>query len=131
MTEIELSSAAPALSRADAASVQPGTSSRGGSKATPLKTPTRRRRTRSAGTLELYFVIAVPFAFLVTFNYWPMVGAQIAFRNYNPVQGMFGSPWIGLTEFRHFIESPYFSIIIHNTLTFEHLLLGHWDRRRR
>lgn len=117
MTETELSSGAPALPRADTASLQHAASSRGRSGATPLKTPTRRRRTRIRRHAQLYFVIAVPFAFLVTFNYWPMVGAQIAFRNYNPVQGMFGSPWIGLSEFRQFVESPYFSIVIRNTLT--------------
>ena len=87
-----------------------------GSGAVPIKAQTRSRRTRIRRNVQLYFIIALPFAFLVTFNYWPMVGAQIAFRNYNPVQGMFGSPWIGLSEFRNFVQSPYFSITIHNTL---------------
>lgn len=65
---------------------------------------------------QLYFIIALPFAFLVIFSYWPMLGAQIAFRNYNPVQGMWGSPWTGLSEFRQFAQSPYFSVVIRNTL---------------
>ena len=79
--------------------------------------PGRSRRTRIRRHAQLYFIVALPFGFLVTFNYWPMLGAQIAFRDYNPVQGMFGSPWIGLSEFRQFVQSPYFSIVIHNTLT--------------
>ena len=66
---------------------------------------------------QLYLVIAVPMAFLVIFNYIPMVGVQIAFRNYNPIGGMWGSPWIGLQEFQFFFQSPYFLPLIQNTLT--------------
>ncbi|MFD1673681.1 ABC transporter permease [Alicyclobacillus fodiniaquatilis] len=66
---------------------------------------------------QLYLVIAVPFAFLVIFNYIPMTGAQIAFRNYNPVQGIWHSPWIGMQQFSFFYHSPYFWPVIHNTLT--------------
>ncbi len=88
-----------------------------GSGAVPIRVQRRSRRARIRRNAQLYFIIALPFAFLVTFNYWPMVGAQIAFRNYNPVQGMFGSPWIGLSEFRDFVQSPYFSTTISNTLT--------------
>ena len=88
-----------------------------GSGAVPIRVRRRSRRARIRRNAQLYLIIALPFAFLVTFNYWPMVGAQIAFRNYNPVQGMFGSPWIGLSEFRDFVQSPYFSTTISNTLT--------------
>jgi putative aldouronate transport system permease protein len=115
MTETE---AFPATSSLQTdVSVRRERSSRGGFAATPLTTPHRRRRTRIRRHAQLYFIIALPFAFLVTFNYWPMLGAQIAFRNYNPVQGMWGSPWIGLSEFRQFVQSPYFSVVIRNTLT--------------
>ena len=46
-----------------------------------------------------------------------MVGAQIAFRDYNPVQGIWGSPWVGLSEIKFFVEGPYFEPIVRNTLT--------------
>jgi len=65
---------------------------------------------------QLYFVIALPMAFLVTFNYWPLIGLQIAFRNYNPIQGMWHSPWVGLSQFRAFIDGPYFWPVLRNTL---------------
>ena len=55
-------------------------------------------------------------AFLATFNYWPMVGAQIAFRNYNPLQGIWGSQWVGLSEIKFFVQGPYFEPIVRNTL---------------
>lgn len=66
---------------------------------------------------QLYLVIAVPTAFLITFNYIPMVGVQIAFRDFNPIGGIWGSPWIGLQEFQFFFQSPYFWPLIQNTLT--------------
>jgi putative aldouronate transport system permease protein len=66
---------------------------------------------------QLYLVIALPTAFLITFNYIPMVGAQIAFRDYNPIGGIWGSPWIGLREFQFFFQSPYVWPLIQNTLT--------------
>jgi len=66
---------------------------------------------------QLYLVIALPTAFLITFNYVPMLGAQIAFRDFNPIGGIWGSPWIGLQEFQFFVQSPYFWPLIQNTLT--------------
>lgn len=50
------------------------------------------------------------------FSYIPMYGVQIAFRRYNAKQGIWGSPWVGLRYFQRFIESPYFSRTITNTL---------------
>lgn len=55
-------------------------------------------------------------AFLVVFNYVPIVGAQIAFRDYSPVGGIWHSPWVGLEEFRLWIKNPEFWPIIKNTL---------------
>lgn len=82
------------------------------SKSTRHRTLARIRR-----HWQLYLVIAVPTAFLVTFNYIPMAGVQIAFRDYNPIGGIWGSPWIGLQEFEFFFQSPYFWPLIQNTLT--------------
>jgi putative aldouronate transport system permease protein len=117
MTEKDAFAATSTLAGDVSRSVGRERSPRGGSRAAPLKSTGRSRRTRIRRHAQLYFIVALPFGFLVTFNYWPMLGAQIAFRDYNPVQGMFGSPWIGLGEFRQFVQSPYFSIVIHNTLT--------------
>jgi putative aldouronate transport system permease protein len=74
------------------------------------------RRARIKRYWQLYVLLAVPMAFLATFNYWPIVGAQIAFRNYNPVQGIWGSPWVGLSEIKFFVQGPYFEPIVRNTL---------------
>lgn len=50
-----------------------------------------------------------------------MYGAQIAFRDYNPVQGFFGSPWVGLQHFERFVTSFQFERIMVNTLTINSL----------
>ncbi|MFC5653792.1 ABC transporter permease [Paenibacillus solisilvae] len=75
---------------------------------------------------QLYLVIAIPMAFLVTFNYIPMFGAVIAFKNYNPMQGIWGSPWVGMQHFNVFFQSPFFWPVINNTLTISaySLLIG-------
>lgn len=65
---------------------------------------------------QLYVLIAPPLAFLIVFNYVPIFGAQIAFRNYNPVQGIWGSPWTGFKQFDLWISNPEFWPVIKNTL---------------
>lgn len=81
------------------------------------RTKTQLILKRVARHWQLYLVLALPTAFLITFNYIPMLGVQIAFRNYSPVFGIWRSPWIGMQEFNMFFQSPYFAPIIENTLT--------------
>jgi putative aldouronate transport system permease protein len=45
-----------------------------------------------------------------------MYGAQIAFRDFSPFKGIWGSPWAGLTHFVSFFKSIYFFRIFRNTL---------------
>ncbi len=80
------------------------------------RTGTRRLAGKMLSQWQLYLLISVPTAFLIVFNYLPMVGAQLAFRDYSPLQGIWGSPWIGTQEFSAFFASPYFWPIIKNTL---------------
>lgn len=65
---------------------------------------------------QLYALISIPVAFLAVFNYWPMIGIQIAFRMYNPVGGIWHSPWIGMQEMQFWLQSPYFWPTFENTL---------------
>ena len=45
-----------------------------------------------------------------------MIGAQIAFRKFNVVQGMWRSPWVGFDHFVRFFSSHSFWMLIRNTL---------------
>ncbi|WJH35382.1 ABC transporter permease subunit [Paenibacillus sp. CC-CFT747] len=66
---------------------------------------------------RLYVLISLPVIYLLLFKYWPMYGAQIAFKNYIVTKGIWGSEWVGLKHFIRFFESYEFWRIIRNTIT--------------
>lgn len=65
---------------------------------------------------QLYLVVFLPLLYLVIFKYIPMSGVVIAFKEYNVIQGIWGSPWVGLKYFEQFFESPNFWLYLKNTL---------------
>jgi multiple sugar transport system permease protein/putative aldouronate transport system permease protein len=65
---------------------------------------------------QLYAMLFLPMLWLLVFAYIPMYGAQIAFRDYNVIAGIGGSPWVGLKHFDRFIHSYNFWPILKNTL---------------
>lgn len=75
---------------------------------------------------QLYVLLAIPLLYLIIFQYWPMYGAQIAFRNFNALQGITESPWVGLKHFQRFISSYDFERTLRNTLviSFYSLIIG-------
>jgi putative aldouronate transport system permease protein len=54
--------------------------------------------------------------YLLFFAYLPLGGIIIAFKDYNPIQGIFESPFAGFTKFKMFFDSFYAWNIIKNTL---------------
>ena len=66
---------------------------------------------------QLYLIFMLP-AFLLTiiFRYVPMGGIAMAFMEYNPIRGIFGSEWVGLEHFKRFLSSPDFLRYLSNTL---------------
>lgn len=75
---------------------------------------------------ELYCLVLLPVLYLLIFKYVPMVGVQIAFKDYNIIKGIWDSPWVGLKYFEMFFESPNFWLLIKNTIgiSFYSLLAG-------
>jgi len=75
---------------------------------------------------QLYLIMLAPFAVLVIFNYVPMYGAQIAFRNFSVSKGITGSEWVGLHYFIRFFHSYLFWSVLRNTvfLSFYQLIAG-------
>ena len=65
---------------------------------------------------QMYLMILLPLAHLILFSYGPMYGLQIAFRNFNPVEGIWGSPWVGLEHFQRFFSMHMFQRVLMNTL---------------
>ncbi|MCJ8008237.1 ABC transporter permease [Lederbergia wuyishanensis] len=75
---------------------------------------------------QLYVLFFLPFVYIIIFHYIPMYGVTIAFKSFNPVQGILGSPWIGFDHFIRFFNSYEFWRVIKNTLilSFYQLIAG-------
>lgn len=65
---------------------------------------------------QLYVLLAPAIIYLIIFKYWPMYGVQIAFRNYNPIDGFMGSEWVGLEHISRFFHSFQFTRVFFNTI---------------
>lgn len=83
--------------------------------------PGNRSRTRAklmhmARQWQLYAFLLIPVALVIIFNYVPMYGITLAFKDYKIKQGILGSPWAGGKYFNQFFSSPNFSLTLKNTL---------------
>ena len=65
---------------------------------------------------QLYLLVLPALILLIIFKYVPMYGAIIAFKDFNPLQGIMGSPWIGWKNFEKFMSTPDFMDLLKNTL---------------
>ena len=65
--------------------------------------------------LWLYLMMIPGIAFFIIFKYLPMWGIVIAFENYVPFSGVFGSQWVGFKWFEFFFKSNW-SLYLKNTL---------------
>ncbi|MGG1515635.1 ABC transporter permease subunit [Paenibacillus oryzisoli] len=81
-------------------------------------------RWKSNWQLVLMFIPVV--AFFIVFKYVPMLGNVIAFKQYNLMQGVWGSPWAGFDNFRMMLDNPQTLQIIRNTLflSFFNIVIG-------
>jgi ABC-type polysaccharide transport system permease subunit len=65
---------------------------------------------------NLYLLLIFPIVYVFVFSYIPMGGLVMDFKRYNFLQGVFGSPWVGLDNFRRFFRSYQFTRVLRNTL---------------
>ncbi|WP_461218857.1 ABC transporter permease [Lapidilactobacillus salsurivasis] len=65
---------------------------------------------------QLYILILPAFLSFLIFSYIPMYGILIAFKDYVPTLGIWGSPWVGFKYFKQFFDSYYFWDLIRNTI---------------
>ena len=66
---------------------------------------------------QLYFMLLPALIYVLIFNYGPMYGIQIAFKNYKGALGIIGSPWVGFKHFKDFFAGYYFWDLLRNTLS--------------
>lgn len=64
----------------------------------------------------LYLLMVPAIVIFVCFTYLPMYGVVIAFKDFSPSLGIWGSKWAGLKYFRRYFNSYMFSNTIINTL---------------
>ena len=71
---------------------------------------------RIAKHWEYYLLLLIPIVITAVFKYAPIYGVQIAFRDFNPVDGFFGSEWVGLKWFERFFSNYNSTRMITNTV---------------
>ena len=65
---------------------------------------------------QLYVLILPAIIYFIVFNYMPLYGIQIAFKDFKAVFGISGSKWVGLKHFENFFHAYYFKRLLANTL---------------
>lgn len=68
-------------------------------------------------SVPLYILLLPSIVLLICFTYIPMYGVIISFKDYSPVLGIWGSPWVGFKHFIQFFNSYQFELTIKNTLS--------------
>ncbi len=71
----------------------------------------------------LYLMLLPMVAFFIVFNYRPIYGLQIAFKDYSIWKGIDASPWVGLENFKTYFNGPYFFRTLKNTFLINFLRL--------
>lgn len=77
----------------------------------PLKTRFNLKR-----TWPIYMMILPGFLFFIIFKYIPMAGIMIAFQNYDPFLGFWGSKWVGFENFERLFTTRDFWPLMANTM---------------
>lgn len=64
----------------------------------------------------LYMLTVPAILYALIFKYIPLVGVSIAFQDFNPIKGLFGSQFIGFDNFKYFFRGSQWLQITFNTL---------------
>lgn len=80
-------------------------------------------RTRAISSLPLLSICLPAIVFTVIFHYIPLFGVVIAFKDYNYIDGILGSPWVGIENFKFFFSSNDAVRVIFNTVGYNVLFM--------
>lgn len=64
----------------------------------------------------IYLMLLPVVLYYIIFQYGPMYGLQIAFKDFSPAKGFWNSPWTGFEHFKEFFGSFFFWRLLKNTL---------------
>ena len=87
--------------------------------ASPSRQAARRRRMlHFYNNRFLYLMLLPAILYIVVFSYVPMGGLVMAFKRFNYNKGIFGSPWVGLNNFKFLLNSNKLFFLTRNTLLY-------------
>lgn len=65
-----------------------------------------------------YLLVLPVLVYYLVFLYKPMYGVLIAFKNFSPAKGIWGSEWVGFQHFIDFFGSYYFTLRVKSSCNF-------------
>jgi len=65
---------------------------------------------------EFYFILLIPLTIIIIFDYLPLYGVTIAFKNFKFNRGITGSEWNDFAHFKRLFSDVFFMRILINTL---------------
>ncbi|KRE69765.1 ABC transporter permease [Paenibacillus sp. Soil750] len=79
-----------------------------------MNTTFRKRRGMPRAAFHIMLLPAV--ILILIYSYGPLAGLAIAFQDFIPANGWFGSPWIGMDNFKYVWSMPGFMQVMSNTI---------------
>jgi putative aldouronate transport system permease protein len=73
-------------------------------------------RKKRISNLPFHLMILPGLILTAIFSYGPILGIVIAFQNFIPARGMFGSDWIGLGNFSYMLSLSDTFVVLKNTI---------------
>ena len=80
------------------------------------KTNVQRKKKNWQKDWQLHLMILPGLLFILIFKYMPLGGITIAFKEFLPGKGIWGSPWVGLENFEYMLALPDSKLVMWNTL---------------
>lgn len=77
-----------------------------------------RKRSTFKRDMYMYCLLIPAFVCVIIFNYIPLTGLIIAFKDYNVLDGFADSPWVGFEHFKQIFQFPGFVKAIKNTFVY-------------
>lgn len=65
---------------------------------------------------QLYSMALPGLVFFALFSYYPLLWLQVAFRDFNIMDGAWHSPWVWFSNFKFFFQSQFFFRVTFNTV---------------
>lgn len=94
----------------------PSKTEESGASRRPLRRRRDRKRFQTYRSRALFLLMLPGLAYFLVFHYGALAGNVIAFKEYVPFDGLWGSPWVGLGNFRRMFEDAEFWDAVLNTL---------------